>query len=564
MPSTFYLLTSDFCLLIQAALHAVASNRLPIDFRRLAWASRLACDYVHEFTRLEPFFAGDPRSLEGWRAAIERRHRYQPKCSIAPVVQQQLTRRRAPEPARRAATRLEDPAAIAIVTGQQAGVFGGPAYTLLKALTAIKLAARVESEYGVQTVPVFWIDAEDHDLDEVRSATVLDADLQPRQMSLTFRSAPGTPCSAVRLDSSVSATIDHLAATLQPTEFTSALVDEIRAAYAPGTGLAEAFARWLDGVLGPLGLVVFDSSDSTAKPCAQWIFQRELESAGETSRRAAAAGAELVAKGYHAQVSPTPDGVALFHVDGLRQPIRLRRHGSELMVGDTTVSREELLKLAATQPTVFSPNVLLRPIIQDALFPTVAYVAGPNELAYLAQLKDVYLHFGVPMPMFFPRLSATVVDSAAVKFLNRYDVPFEALQPRDEAALNRLLASQLPDAVERALSAADDAVRTRMATLAQAVPVIDPTLAGAVDSTLGRMEHDLRNLHGKIIQAAKRRDETLRRQFHRAQAQAFPDGHPQERTLASVYFLNRYGPALTDRLVAELDLDVTWHWVIAI
>lgn len=543
---------------------AIASNRLPIDFRRLAWASRLACDYVHEFGKLDPFFAGDPRSVEGWRVAIARRQRYQPRCAIAPVVQNQLRRRRAPEQARRAAAWLDDPGAIAIVTGQQAGLFGGPAYTLLKALTAIKLAARVESEHGVRAVPVFWVDAEDHDLDEVRSATVLDADLQPRRISLALRPAPGTPCSAVRLDGAVSAMIDQLASTLQQTEFTPALVDEIRAAYAPETGLADAFARWLDGVLGPQGLVVFDSSDPAAKPCAQWLFERELESAGETSRLAAAAGAELVANGYHRQVSPAPDGVALFHVDGIRQPIRLRGHGSELMVGDATFSREALLRLAAAQPAAFSPNVLLRPIVQDALFPTVAYVTGPNELAYLAQLREVYVHFGVPMPMFFPRLSATVVDSAAVKFLNRHDVPFEALQPRDEAALNRLLASQLPDAVERALSAAEEAVRTRLSILAQAVPTIDPTLTGAVESTLGRMEHDLRTLHGKIIQAAKRRDETLRRQFQRAQMQAFPEGHPQERTLASVYFLNRYGPALADRLIAELDLDVSCHWVIAI
>ena len=223
-----------------------------------------------------------------------------------------------------------------------------------------------------------------------------------------------------------------------------------------------------------------------------------------------------------------------------------------------------LLEEVEQAPQHFSPNVLLRPIVQDTLFPTICYVAGPNELAYLGQLRDVYGHFDVPMPLMYQRATATIVDSATLRFLGKYDLPLDALQPQDESALNQLLQDQLPPTVEHALSNASTAVDERMAEVAATVPQIDPTLEGTVQSTLSRMQHDLRTLHNKVIQAAKRRDETLRRQFQHAQALTFPNGHPQEREIGFVWFTNRYGPALVDRLLDDLPLDMGHHWILQI
>jgi uncharacterized protein YllA (UPF0747 family) len=191
-------------------------------------------------------------------------------------------------------------------------------------------------------------------------------------------------------------------------------------------------------------------------------------------------------------------------------------------------------------------------------------VAGPSELAYLGQLRGVYEHFGVPMPLMYPRATATLIDSATRRFLNKYGVQMEELQPKDESALNRLLQSQLPESVEQALSEAETALRRTLERVIEVIPAVDPTLAGAARTTLGRMEHDLRGLQNKMIHAAKKRDYTLRRQFTRAQAQIFPLGHPQERTLGGVFFLNRYGPALIERLLEELPLEMGQHWVVTI
>jgi uncharacterized protein YllA (UPF0747 family) len=259
---------------------------------------------------------------------------------------------------------------------------------------------------------------------------------------------------------------------------------------------------------------------------------------------------------------PQEDSVALFRLDGARRPIRMRQ--GRLTIGDNPIDAATLVAEARERPDGFSPNVLLRPLVQDTLFPTACYVAGPSELAYLAQLGRIYEHFGVPMPLFYQRASATILDSASARFLARYDLPLESLQPRGEATLNRLLESQLPASVESSLHDATSAVQAQMARVIESVRQVDPTLSGAAKTTLGRMEHDLKTLHQKIIQAVKRRDETLRRQFSRAQAQAFPDGQPQERALGMVFFLNRYGWGLVDRLTEELPLEMGKHWVLTV
>lgn len=548
-----------------ASLPATSSDtasRIAVDLRRLPWIRRLATDYAFNYPGVGPFFAGDPTDRAAWDSVIRQAQSHpRRRGDLVSVIARQQDRRGAPSQARAAASQLLDPRTVAVVTGQQAGLFGGPLFTLLKALTTIKLAQQVAREHGVPAVAVFWIDAEDHDWDEVRSCTVLDEALDPHDVALPSRSH-NAPVATITLDASVDAALADLEAHLAPTEFRDALLADLRAAYRPGVSVVQSFGCWLEQVLGDRGLVVFDSADPAAKPLAAEVFVAELSSPGETARRAAAAGAALVERGYHAQVQAPDDGLALFFIDGGRRAIR--RQDDQLTVGDERYSREAFVERAAAEPESFSPNVLLRPIVQDTLFPTICYVAGPNELAYLGQLKGIYQHFDVPMPLMYPRASMTLVDSAALRFLHKYQLPLEALQAQDESALNQLLQAQIPASVEASFKSAASAIASGMERLIQTLPALDPTLEGAAKSALGKMQHDLQTLHGKIIQAAKRRDETLRRQYIRTRALTFPGGEAQERAIGFVSFLNQYGPALIDRLDQELPLDFGHHWVVAI
>ncbi len=549
----------------EPVVSASSSLRLAIDIRRFPWIRRLAADYAYDADRLLPFFTGHPGDTGAWTAAIARAQAFpRERERVSAILADQQQRRGAPAEARAAASRLADARTVAVVTGQQAGLFGGPLFTLLKAMTAIKLAERVTRDHGVPAVAIFWIESEDHDWQEVSSCSVLDAEMHRR--TITLGTPPGAgegPVASVRLDPSVMAAVEALRTTLPQTEFTEDVLVRLAEAYRPGVGMSDAFGRWLESVLGRLGLIVYDSADPATKSLAAATFIHELESPRTTTRLAAEQGAALIQQGYHAQVVPHEDNVALFKLDGIRQTLHFRE--GAFVVGDNAVvAGPDLVEESRRHPERFSPNVLLRPVVQDTLFPTICYVAGPNELAYLAQLKPIYAHFGVPEPLMVPRASITLLDSAGAKFLAKYQVPLEAMQPDNEAALNHLLEHQLPRSVEEAFEEVSRAVDGGMARLLEAVPQIDATLAGAAKSSLGRMQHDLRTLHEKIIHAAKRRDETLRRQFVRTRAQAFPESHPQERSIGFVYFLNRYGAALVDRLHQDLPLDIGSHWVLTI
>jgi bacillithiol biosynthesis cysteine-adding enzyme BshC len=525
-----------------------------VDVRKLPWVRRLAVDYSFDFARVESFFSGDPKNPSAWAAAIAAvQAGSRPRREIAAMLRAQHERRAAPAEALASIERLAQAGTVAIVTGQQAGVFGGPLFTVLKALTAVRLARRVAHDHQVEVVPVFWIDAEDHDTDLILRSIEAPAP----------EGAGARAVGSLRWPDTIAATVDELSAILPETDSSGWLQDILAEAYAPGRTVADSFARLLDRTLGPLGLVVFDSSDAAAKPFVAELFAEELEHPGRTALLAARAGADLVASGYHMQVTPHADSVALFDLEAGRRLLRVR-DGGIAVDDEAPVPAATVIDRARRAPASFSPNVLLRPLVQDTLFPTIGYVAGPNELAYLAQLRGVYDAFGMPMPLMYPRASATLLDAAGMRFLSKHQVAFETLQPQNEHALNELLRTLLPPAVERTIHEARREIQSRMEAVIEAVPAVDPTLEGRARSALGRMEHELSSLESKVLQAAKRRDDTLRRQYLHVQAQAFPQGHAQERTVGSVTYLNRYGPALVTRLLEELPLDGGTHWVLTI
>ena len=534
-----------------------------IDLRRFPWIRPLVSEYTHQFQSIAPLFAGNPADPQSWREAIDRVQRAPRRgADLSRLIDAQLARRSAPPEARQAARQLTDSATVAVVTGQQAGLFGGPLYTLLKAVTAVQLAERVRSEHGTPAVAIFWVDAEDHDWEEVRSAKVLDADLAVRQVSLdSVEGAGARPIASLALDSRVDGTLDALERTLAQTEFTSDLLRSLRRHYRAGHTMATSFAAWLDELLGRHGLIVFEAADPALKPLAADIFARELENPCRTATLAREAGDLMRTLGHAPQVEPVEDGVALFYLDGDGRR-SIRRRGGDFVIGETTRPAAELKGEVQRHPERFSPNVLLRPLVQDRIFPTVCYVCGPSELAYQAQLGGVYREFGVEVPLLYPRVNATLLDSGAVRFLERYGVALEALHAQDESVLNRLLESQLPPGIEAGLGETEREISERAASLKRIVTPLDPTLVGAVDTTIDRIRETLHTLHTKIIQATKRKDDTLRRQFTRTRALAFPGGHPQERALNIAFFVNRYGPVLSDRLIELLPLETDKHYVL--
>jgi bacillithiol biosynthesis cysteine-adding enzyme BshC len=550
---------------LPSAIAASGVVRDAIDVRRLPWIRPLVGAYASDFASVAPLFAGNPADPGAWQQTIARVQRApRDRQALVALLRRQLESRHAPAEAHAAVDTLADPAAVAVVTGQQAGLFGGPLYTLLKAVTAIQLARRVTEAHGAPCVPVFWVDEEDHDWDEIRSAEVVDAALA--RHTVTLADLPGAreqTIASLALDDGINDALAELEGLLTGGDSAADVVAALRRHYRPGTRMSTAFAGWIETLLGKHGLVVFQSADPAAKPLVGDLFVRELERPGRTTALALEAGQEMRRLGHEPQVEPGSDSVALFYVDEHGRH-SVKHRGGEFVVGDNAHAGAALVDQARATPQRFSPNVLLRPVVQDRLFPTVCYVGGPSELAYQAQLKRVYQEFGVELPLLYSRGSATLLDSSSVRFLTRHRLPLEALQGQDDLALNKLLESQLPPSIERALEDATADVAARAAALKKEVAALDPTLSGAVDTTADHMRQALDTLRHKIIHAAKRKDETLRRQFQKTRDLGFPGGHPQERCLNVTFAVSRYGMTVCDRLLESMPLDTSKHYVLTL
>ena len=550
---------------LSAASGTPAFVRQSIDVTAFPWTRPLIGSYFRNFPALAPFFAGNPFDPAAWPEAIARvRRAPRDRAALGAVVEAQLTRRGAPAEAIAGARALADPDSVAVVTGQQAGLFGGPLYSLLKAITAIQIARRVSAEQRALVVPVFWVEAEDHDWAEVRTAHILDKDFTLRDITLPDLPGAGVqPIASLVLDDRIGDAIRELEAALPPSEFTAETIAALSRRYRPGAGVGEAFAGWMDDLLGRHGLVVFESADRAAKPMVADLFRDTLRQPGGVVEIAREAGESLRALGHTPQVDAADGMTPLFYLDGQGRRA-IRQQDGRLVAGTSTFTAADLEREAAAHPDRFSPNVLLRPVVQDRIFPTIAYVAGPNELSYLAQVRGIYRALGVEAPLVCPRGSATILDAASAKFLERSQLSLDALQTPDEAQLNALLERLLPPEIDQGLDRLQRDAAASLEAIKATVAAVDPTLAGAVDTTRDRLQDTIKTLHSKIVAAAKRKDETLRRQYHRTQSLAFPGGHLQERVLNLAFFANRFGMTLGDRLLEALPERPDRHYVLVL
>ena len=499
-----------------------------LDYRKLSYKP-LFLDYLHRFEALSPFFPGDPSAPSSWKkieAELDRSKH--PRASVAPALERLNRSLGADEPALESVASL-GAGALAVVTGQQVGLLGGPLYTLYKALTTVRLARWAASTLHRPVVPLFWMDADDHDFEEVRHAYLLSAgsdvlDLRYGEAEAESR----VPVGARKLDASIEALLKEAREALPPSEFQEEILDVLSSCYAPGRTLAEAFGSWLLRMTRGTGLVVVDPTLPELKKAGSDLFARELGDGRASSAAVLETTEKLLSLGYHAQASPSDAQLNLFFAGPDRRPVGL----DEAPV---------LARRLGEEPECFSPNVLLRPLYQDTLFPTIAYVAGPSELAYFAQLKGVYGHFGVTMPLIVSRNSFTVVERPQARFLERYGVELVRLASNDESVLNEILRQHAPRQLDEDLTRARSCIQDITSALERDLAAVDSTLVPTVQSTRGKLLHHLKELESKALRAVKRKNETVRHQFLSTRTALFPDFSPQERKLSPLVFLNKYG-----------------------
>lgn len=331
-------------------------------------------------------------------------------------------------------------------------------------------------------------------------------------------------------------------------EFKAEICGHLGEAYAPGRSFAEAFGRWLTRLFRASGLILIDPAHPRLKEMAKDVFIREIADGSPSTRKALETTRTLAQAGYDTQV-PLHEGILnLFVMEKERRAVRAAESG--------------VLALAKEKPFLFSPNVLLRPIVQDALLPTVAYVAGPGEIAYFAQLKGVYDAFEMPMPVIYPRKSATIVEKKIDHVLRKFGLSVSDIWRRAPGIIGDIAKSRVPGPLDEALRNGRDRLDQDFESLRKEALAFDPGLKESLEQAKGRLSLQWSFLEKKILQAARKRNETARQQLDKAVNHLYPNQRPQERVFNIVPYLFKYGYGLLDRLDRALPIEAYDHQLI--
>ena len=460
---------------------------------------------------------------------------------------------------------LRDSDCIAVVSGQQAGLFTGPLYTIYKALSAVKLAGCLRQR-NTKAVPIFWIAAEDHDFAEVARAEFIERHCQLKQVNVdTGLHREGQPVGQVVLDQSVTTVIDQLFELLPNSEFAADMKALVQRAWQPGRGFADSFATMMTSLLGRYGLIFLNPLDSELKQLAAPLYSAAAQRAPEIGAALENRSRALEADGYHAQVLATANSFPLFlHDDtGARHALTRGDNGKyRTKDSETEYTAEELAAMALETPARFSPNVTLRAVVQDYLLPTIAYYGGAAEIAYFAQTAEVYRVLERPATPILPRSSLTMIERHTGRVLERYGLTladfFEGMEP----VITRVVEEHLGAGTSRLFTDTEQNVNKELDRLRDELKSVDPTLASALDTGRKKINYQLDGLRTRFIRAQMARDEAAHRQLQRAFDQLYPNKDLQERHINITSLLSRHGAYVIEWIFNAINLGSNEHQIV--
>ena len=539
-----------------------------IPFSQIPHTTRLFTDFLAYSRGVQPFYPHSPHFSE-WMKEQARALQYDSvrRDRVSDILQRQNESWRA-SPRSLANIERFRRGAFAVVTGQQVGLFGGPMFALYKALSAVRLAEEATAA-GVDAVAIFWLATYDHDLSEVNHASIPGPDGSLHTLSTPSHGVANAPVSDVFLGDEIRPLVDEAARLLGDSEVSQFLHE----AYRPGESLGSAFARLFARLFAKWGVILLDASDRELHRLATPVYQAAIERAADLESTLLHRGEALERAGYHQQVKVSPSSVLLFTMrEGARTAIHRQAnraatsgHGQFVIGSDPEseiISAPELLHRIQENPENFSPNVLLRPIVQDYLLPTLAYTGGAAEAAYFAQAGAVYeMLLGRVTPI-VPRFSATIVEPKVQRWLRQYDIDV-AYVLRNAAALRQQLASKsLPEDVQAAFDAAQGSVQSSLDELRKPLEKLDATLVSASETAASKIKYQLDRLRQLASAAELRRSEVIGRHAEALTAALYPNSALQERGLAGVYFLARHGTELLQAIHDTIRTDCQDHQIL--
>lgn len=537
-----------------------------LNFADIPGYRNLFLDYVYEFENVQKFYGNNFREISKYPetfkqlSTVERPHRKK----LYEIIKSQYKFHKPSKLTQTNIEALQSEKTIAVVTGQQLGLFGGPLYTFYKAFTTIKLAANLKEIFDDYTfVPIFWMESDDHDFQEVRTTKIIDKnnnlkvieydDNLPTEIN---RGSVGN----IIFNENINACINELRTNLRKTEFSENLFSVISSAYAEGKSFKDSFGELFFKLFDELGLIIFNPQDLQVKALLQPIFKNELLNYTKHTTTIIERSAELEEL-YHAQVKVKPVNLFLTE-DGGRYSIEPVANYFRLKGKRKKYSLDELLNILDTQPGRFSPNVLLRPICQDYLLPTGIYVAGPSEINYFAQVIPLYNHFNIPEPIIYPRASATIIEKNSATIIAKYNLSIEDFFIDNNTLLNKVVESLSEINIEELFENSKNQIEFVFDEIKEKLFAIDKTLLNSTSKTQQKISHLLEILKSKAKEAEIMQHKIIIRQIENTQNYLFPNKTLQEREINFIYFANKYGLDLFKWIFNELNINKFEHQII--
>ena len=529
-----------------------------------AGATSLYLDFLHDPASVEAFFPppfDDSAALD--RIVKQVSGREYAREDLRTALLEMADDYRASDRARSNIELLAHKDTLVVFSGQQVGLFTGPLYTIYKALSTERWAAELTSKLGRPVVPCFWLSTDDHDFAEVDHVRVPRGD---DLLTLQYKpSCPssGDPVGRLVIDSQMESVIRELQDALPRSEFSDDVFRTIRECYAEGTRFASAFGRLWYAMFPQSGLIPVSPCNRNFKKLARPYLEGALKDDAKLYEAYSKASAALERSGYHQQVYKTERQTMLFYQQFKRHSLHHDDNDGYVWEGGEPVTADWLAKTIAERPDYFSPNVLLRPIVQNGVFPTIGVTLGPSETAYYAQIGGIHDHFGVPRPLILPRTSVSIIERSVARRIKKLDIQIEALQKDRDAEIARVLRASFPSDLERQFDRAEQRVGDAFDDIHQGVVDFEITLDKPLRAAAARAKREMRQVAQKAYAANKRKLEESESQIRRVGMQLFPEGGFQERTFNVVYYWARYGPdfltGLYDNLPAGPRSHLLWE-----
>src|SRR3990172_990952 len=543
----------------------------PVEFGKLPNFNNLFLDYItlgeEEKTKLTPFFNTFYKNNDEFFRVIEDKihnyntNRYFDKNVLIDILKRQNVEFGGTENTASNIELLRKEDTFAVVTGQQVGLYTGNLYTIYKTITAVKLAKNLKERFPqFNFVPVFWLESEDHDLEESNHINIINN--QNKLVRIGFDSdevqhdeessrKSSKPVGSLKFEEMINSINEQLRSSLLDTDFKDKLMNVVTSCYKEGNDYKTAFALMLNHIMGDYGIVFIDPSDPEVKRLLMPVFEKELRTSPKLCENIITTSAEIE-KNYDLQVKPKVINLFFLHNEN-RLPIEPREGGKfALKNSKRRFENEEMFQTLQENPELFSPNVVLRPICQDYLLPSVAYIGGPAEISYFAQLKSAYEHYELTMPVIFPRTSVSVLEGKISKFMNNYNLKFEEIFHRNvlvSKVVEKLSEVKVDDEISKYL----DDLNKIFYDMKNMTAKVDQSLLNTVDNMKERLGQNLQMLKNNLINSQAKKSEVTTGQIDKVTNNIYPNENLQERVINITYFLNKYDFTFIKKLYHEID-----------